>query len=84
MNQNTSSGMTTKRCGFNTKIFWNGTHAGETFKFTAAPGFGLRLNGVYWRRGEATTKGGATVNGYRLQRDALDAARAYLSKREAA
>lgn len=75
---NATEYFTTKRTGSQTRIFWRGEHVGEAFKFTQAPGYGLRLKGVYWRKGEPNTRGGGSTSGYKLQRDAIARAKSYL------
>lgn len=69
---------TTKRTGSNTRIFWDGQQVGEAFKFTQATGYGLRLHGVYWRKGEPSTCGGSSTSGHKLKRDAIARAKSYL------
>ena len=43
---------------------------GEVWKMQGKPGFGVKLHGIYWRKGEPNTRGGSTATGVRRLMDA--------------
>lgn len=65
------SRLTTKRGGGGRRIFWDNKPVGEAFKFTHGRGYGLRLDGVYWRRGAISLRGGGSTIALPLMRDAI-------------
>ena len=56
-------------------LLMNGqTEVGEAWKVRVGRGFGVRLHGIYWRRGMPNTQGGTTTTWVPRLKDAVQLA----------
>ena len=63
--------ITTKRGRNRNYLLMDGDkQVGEVWKMQGKPGFGVKLHGIYWRKGEPNTRGGSTATGVRRLMDA--------------
>lgn len=63
--------ITTTRGRNNNYLLMDGDRqVGEVWKMRGEPGFGMKLYGIYWRKGKPNTVGGNTAIGVRRLMDA--------------